>query len=310
MAETFGPFDGVTWSQAQWYRYAPAWAQSGVLGSAPVSSSSGDLAFSASGLTISLAVGRAWVRGAGYELTATPWTATAVTNTNTNPRIDRVVIRRDLSAQTVHPAILQGTPAGSPVAPSLTQVETGIWEEKLFSFQVPASSGTTLTNIVDERNWLSLDRIEAKVWRTSGFSSPLTDGVRTTVDFNASRLSGGFTFNDAANTLTVPANGTYNLRSRGYVTNSASFQASYRVVRQRVGVADKDIIVSSVVRKVDATDEMTYLADRLPLQAGDKLLLQAIFTGSSAGEYWGSDEANGVYLAAEYSGPLLGATPV
>lgn len=151
MPDLYGPFDTATWTSAQWYRDAWARDMSGVYGGPFGVATVGDLALTVAGLTVTLALGRAHVRGAGYERTGTAWSATLATNTNANPRIDRLVLRRDLAARTVAPLVLQGTPAVSPAAPALTQVEDGVWDLPLFSVQVPGGSGTTLTNIVDER---------------------------------------------------------------------------------------------------------------------------------------------------------------
>jgi hypothetical protein len=151
MPDVFGPFDGVTWTQAQWYRDAFARELSGVYGTAFGTATAGDLGLTAAGLTVTMALGRAHVRGAGYERTGTAWSTTLATNTNANPRIDRLVLRRDLAAKTVTPVVLQGTPAVSPAVPALTQAEDGVWELPLHRWQTPGGSGTTLTNIVDER---------------------------------------------------------------------------------------------------------------------------------------------------------------
>jgi hypothetical protein len=163
MPDVYGPFDTATWSQAQWFRTSWARSRSGVYGSAFTASTTGDLALTVSGLDISMALGRAYVRGAGYERTGSAWTYSVPANTNpTQARIDRLVLRRDLTAKTVVPVVLQGTPAASPVAPTVTQVEDGVWELPLFSFTVPANSAAPVTNVVDER--VSGDT-ETRAWR-------------------------------------------------------------------------------------------------------------------------------------------------
>lgn len=47
-----------------------------------------------------------------------------------NPRIDRIVVRRDNAADAVTLVVLAGTPAGAPVAPALTRAG-GVWEISL-----------------------------------------------------------------------------------------------------------------------------------------------------------------------------------
>lgn len=156
MAETAGPFDTVAWSQDQWYRFAASWAPSGVLDVPAASVGTGSLAVTASGLTLTLAAGRAWVRGGGYENTAAK-TISVTANANANARRDRLVLRRDLSAKTITPVVLAGTPSASPALPSLTQVEAGQWDVPLCNWTTPASSGTTLTGFTDERAWIDAD---------------------------------------------------------------------------------------------------------------------------------------------------------
>jgi len=178
MPDVYGPFDGVTWTQAQWYRDAFARELSGVYGSTFTASTAGDLGLTVSGLTVTMALGRAHVRGAGYERTGTAWSTTLATNTNANPRIDRLVLRRDLAAKTVLPVILQGTPAVSPAVPALTQAEDGVWDLPLHRWQTPGGSGTTLTNIVDERVPGDLGAVRRNVaWPALDETSGLVTGI-------------------------------------------------------------------------------------------------------------------------------------
>jgi hypothetical protein len=153
--DVFGPIGSVEWVQAEWYRDAPSWAPSGVFGPPGNGVAAGDLPLTVNGLTVSIGLGRAHLRGAGYERTGTPWTTAIPANTNASQgRRDRLVLRRDLAAATVTIAHLQGTPAGTPTAPALTRVENGTWETPLFAFTVPPNSGTTLGSITDERQWV------------------------------------------------------------------------------------------------------------------------------------------------------------
>src|SRR5690349_17721664 len=123
MPDVYGPFTAQTWTQGQWYRDAYARGESsGVYGGPYTAATAGDLALTVSGLTITMGLGRAHVRGAGYERTGTAWSYAVPANTNpTLARIDRLVLRRDLTAGTVTPTFLQGTPAATPAAPALTQ---------------------------------------------------------------------------------------------------------------------------------------------------------------------------------------------
>ncbi len=156
MPDLHGPWDGSTFAQSQWYR--DVGDPSGVMGAPGASPAVGDLALTASGFTLSMALGRARVRRAAYERSGTAWTDVVPANASSvGPRIDRVVLRRDLAAKTVVPVRIQGTASATPVAPALTRVENGTWDMPLFQVTVPPSSGTPLV-IADERVWATTDR--------------------------------------------------------------------------------------------------------------------------------------------------------
>lgn len=318
--ETVGPFDGSPWSQDQWYRYAPSWMRSGVSGTPPLSTSAGGLGITFSGLTPTLALGRAWVHGAGYELAGGSKTLPPVAaNTNASlARIDRLVLRRDLAAKTLAPTMIVGTPASTPVPPALTQVETGIWDVQLYSFTVPPNSGTNITNVVDERTWLPdpAQPIYGKAWRVGGFSGPISTGTAPTVLFDTARVSGGVVFVNAntplvaASTyLQVPLDGIYSLRSRAYASGGGTpCDVGWGVNRTRAGVADATVMATGFTKE-DGQDRDPYLVDSLPLKAGDKLWV-TITTTVTGTNYWGVSEVAGVMLSAQFEGPLNGATPV
>lgn len=179
MTDASAPFDGNSWSEAGWYRHMPAAMPSGVIGTVPASAATGPLAYSSSGLNVTVGVGNANVGGAGFSRTGTP-AATAVTaNTNlTLARRDRIVLRRDLATHNVTVVLIQGTPAGTPVAPDITRDET-TFDLKLFSFLVPANSGTTITGVVDERVWVE-DGTESEPVATlvsaRGTATPTSNG--------------------------------------------------------------------------------------------------------------------------------------
>ena len=163
--------DGQPWPTAQFARQSPTWAPSGVIGTPAASSSVGDMALGfdvVAGLsvTVKMVPGRANARGFLYERTDANWVSGATgtqpspgsapytLNTASNPRIDRLVLRRNLSTQKVYPFVIQGTPAAAPAIPALTQVENGIWDTPLHRWQLAGFSSTTVTNMVDERVWV------------------------------------------------------------------------------------------------------------------------------------------------------------
>lgn len=154
MPDVSGPFDGATFAQAPYYRDRGYLEPSGVQGPPATTAAGGDLGLTAAGFALTMALGRAHVRGAAYERTGTAWTNTVAANTSAaGPRNDLLVLRRDLTAKTVTPTYLSGTAAATPTDPALTQVENGQWDMPLFRVQAPPSSGTPLV-ITDLRRWI------------------------------------------------------------------------------------------------------------------------------------------------------------
>lgn len=87
-------------------------------------------------------------------------------------RIDRVVMRlnADNTLRNMELAIIKGTPAATPTAPTLTRVTGGVWELSLAQIYVAANATTiTQANITDERpntsvcGWVTglIDQIDA-----------------------------------------------------------------------------------------------------------------------------------------------------
>lgn len=162
MAEEYFPFDagsGADSGEDRWARMARLWAPPHVVGQP----TSGAYDLTVSGLNVTVkrradnTAAEAWVQGFMHRLHTADWTAAVPVNAATNPRVDRIALRLDPAANTVVIARLQGTPAASPVAPALTQVDGGTWEFPLWRFTVPANSVAPLTGLVDDRKWVDPD---------------------------------------------------------------------------------------------------------------------------------------------------------
>lgn len=72
---------------------------------------------------VQITPGAALVNG-GWYYTNDDVNVTIAANTSGNPRIDLLILRFNATAQTITLVDLQGTPAGSPVPPTLTQTDT------------------------------------------------------------------------------------------------------------------------------------------------------------------------------------------
>lgn len=160
MPERSFPFDGQAVYEGDWLRMSRLWTPSSIVGSPGC----GAYDLTVSGLTATVASrpdqtpAEAWVDGSMHQLTydaaSLGKAAFAVpVNTSANPRVDRLILRRDPAANSVVLALVQGTPAASPVAATLTQNPGGLFELPLWRFTVPASSGAPLTGLVDDRVW-------------------------------------------------------------------------------------------------------------------------------------------------------------
>jgi hypothetical protein len=95
---------------------------------------------------VDVLAGAAMVDGSFYESTATE-TIAIPANGLANPRIDTVVLQKDWVLQTIRLALLAGTPAASPVPPTLTQTPGVLWEIPLADITC-ASGFVTITNSV------------------------------------------------------------------------------------------------------------------------------------------------------------------
>lgn len=153
MAQNSWPFvggGGTAVNEDQWSIMARFWAQSGVTDYANTLEVYGD----SSGRQVKVKTGRACVRGHWYENTAEETVAIAA-NASGNPRIDRIVLRLDPSANSIVLAVVQGTPAGSPSAPALTQTDVGTYELTLARVAVANGASTIAAgDVTDERTYV------------------------------------------------------------------------------------------------------------------------------------------------------------
>ena len=126
-----------------------------------------------SGLVWTIPVGVVpYIKGFTCNVTA-PDTRTATANTNTNPRLDRLVWRLDRVAKTITPVILTGTPAASPQLPTITNPDdiAGWYARNLGS-----SGGYQAGSVVAE--WQPLSGLRAdNAWSGSDTYGPGSNGT-------------------------------------------------------------------------------------------------------------------------------------
>lgn len=153
MAETYFPFDagaGANVLETQWREMARYWRTTGVLANYLDEL---EIFADSTGMLVKLKAGEAWVDGFKYKNDAEM--VIAITSAHpTYGRIDRVILRLDVANNIISAAVLDGTPSAAPVAPTLTQNQTGIWEISLAQITVAAGSITIAAgNVADKRSY-------------------------------------------------------------------------------------------------------------------------------------------------------------
>lgn len=161
MPQTSWPFEGVNTNETQfslWAKNLTPGGRGGVIG-VP-----GDtnlrVTGNSSGMQVSVAAGNAIVRGFFYQSTAAE--TLAIANSSTSPRIDSVVIRLNPTANTAVLVVVTGTPAASPVAPALTQTDSGNFEMLLANVAVAANATTIAAGDVTD-----IRTFNGNVWTTA-----------------------------------------------------------------------------------------------------------------------------------------------
>lgn len=178
MTQTYFPFDsgqGANTTEAMWTKMAQHWARTGILSGISENLS---VYANSTGMQVKVKSGAAWIKGHYFESDAEETLAIGTADAS-NPRIDRVVIRLDWSANTITLAIIQGTPAATPAPPTLTQ-NSSRWEISLAQVRVNAGNLTIPAgNVTDERTYSDF------VDRTK-YSDSKRDGVFFGVEEDAS----------------------------------------------------------------------------------------------------------------------------
>jgi hypothetical protein len=146
------PFELQDVSESQFSRFFRELQDSGVVGE--VGNGGFTVSSDGSGLDVQIDLGFGIVRGHAIDSDAVE-SRTLATADGTNPRIDLVVLRLDPVANGITIEVVTGSPATTPVAPNLTQTETGIYEIALAQVRVAAGSlNIAAGDITDRRIYL------------------------------------------------------------------------------------------------------------------------------------------------------------
>jgi hypothetical protein len=103
-----------------------------------------------SGMTVTVKAGYAFVNGYAFRNPAN-YDVTLETADGSLPRIDRIIVRWDLSARNMYVGILKGTASASPAAPAVTR-STEVYDLAVADIYVAKGVTSILTaNITDQR---------------------------------------------------------------------------------------------------------------------------------------------------------------
>ncbi len=148
----FGPYSGETWTVAQWQAYVRTFGADGVVQQLNTTSALAVTQNGGGDRSVNVAAGRLLLQGWFGENSTTKNLA-VTTNVSGNPRIDTVVSRLLVGTPTFVLDVLAGTPAGVPVAPTLTQ--TSVTYEVALAWLAVANGFVSIltANITDARAW-------------------------------------------------------------------------------------------------------------------------------------------------------------
>jgi hypothetical protein len=175
MAQTSWPFENIDTSETQF----SLWASN--IGQGVINDKGFELEpfADSSGMNVKVKSGQALVRGHYYDSTAQE-TLTIATADLSNPRIDRVVLRLDPTANSIILAVITGTPASSPSAPALTQTVGAVYELPIAQVLVAAATASIAPGAVTDQ------RVIFTPWTGSIVGSAIT-GEITNATMNASK---------------------------------------------------------------------------------------------------------------------------
>ncbi len=144
-----GPYSDEQWSDVWAGVFGPVVAREGVFAAqadilTPLNLSS------VAATPVSIAPGQAIVDGTWYENTTS--VSKAISTPAVNPRVDRILLRKDSVLQTVRIEVKEGAEAASPVPPPLTQTVDVTWELPLW--QIHVTTGAVITFFRDERSFI------------------------------------------------------------------------------------------------------------------------------------------------------------
>jgi hypothetical protein len=233
MAQTSWPFENIDTSETQ---YSQLFRN---LGEGPVEGHGFELEpyADSTGMNVKVKSGQALVRGHYYDSTGTE-TIIIPAADSTNPRIDRIVLRLDPTANSILLHRLAGTPNASPSAPALTQTDGAIYDLPLAQVYVAANETIIAPgDVTDERTIFSpwTGSVTVAIADVTGLQSEL-DSIDSALDTKAP-LTPSVNAKTGAYTLTAADKGEFITCSGTFTITipNATFAAGDRVDFVNIG---------------------------------------------------------------------------
>jgi len=177
MAEQSFPFENIDTTESQFSEWATNFQETGVQGS-PTGTELG-ITVTGSDLNLTIAAGQAFIRGHYYINTDN--LVLAVPSAGVNTRIDIVVVELDPEANTIVTKIVSGTAVASdPVAPTLTQSATGIYQLPISTLTIPASTVVITSGMLTDTRTFMGNRVG--IWTTA--TRPANPTAYQTLGYN------------------------------------------------------------------------------------------------------------------------------
>lgn len=210
-----------------WSKIAGSWAATGVIRSIL---NELQVYADSTGMQVKVKSGAAFIKGIYFE--ETDETILPIGAANTNPRIDRVVVRLDFATEVAQFAILQGVAAVTPIAPEPTQ-NSNRWEIPLAQITVDANAVTIASSKVsDDRSHTGTENPYFVLKRnTIAVSSANT---LTQIPFDASNVTNYSNFTIGANEMIFKENGMYLVQIKCDASGVSTDQTGEVIIRRYV----------------------------------------------------------------------------
>ena len=177
MAEQSFPFENIDTTESQFSEWATNFQETGVQGSPDGTELT--ITVTGSDLNLTVAAGQAFIRGHYYINTSD--LVIAVPTAGVNTRIDIVVVELNPETNTIVTKLVQGEAVSAdPVAPTLTQSPTGVYQLPIATLTIPTSTvAITAGMLVDTRTFMG-NRIG--IWTTA--TRPANPTAYQTLGYN------------------------------------------------------------------------------------------------------------------------------